>query len=105
LAICPTKAVRKRRDGIVLVDEEKCIGCKYCIWACPYGAPQFDEDKKAVRKCTLCVHRMDKGLKPSCASHCPAKAIYLCDLNELAKITRGKHMIGEGVVRFAITTP
>jgi len=65
--VCPTGASYKRKeDGIVLVDYDKCIGCKYCSWACPYGAREFDEDRKVMTKCTLCVDRVtDKALPGS----------------------------------------
>ena len=57
--VCPTGASYKRKeDGIVLVDYDKCIGCKYCSWACPYGAREFDEKQKVMKKCTLCVDRI-----------------------------------------------
>ena len=57
--VCPTGASYKRdEDGIVLVDYDKCIGCKYCAWACPYGAREFDEHQKVMKKCTLCVDRI-----------------------------------------------
>jgi len=71
--VCPTGASYKREeDGIVLVDYDKCIGCKYCSWACPYGVREFDEQRKVMTKCTLCVDRIyDESLpeerrKPSC---------------------------------------
>ena len=79
--VCPTGASYKRKeDGIVLVDYDKCIGCKYCTWACPYGAREFDEKEKVMKKCTLCVDRIyDMSLaevdrKPSCVKACPTSA-------------------------------
>ena len=57
--VCPTGASYKRKeDGIVLVDYDKCIGCKYCAWACPYGARELDEERQVMTKCTLCVDRI-----------------------------------------------
>jgi len=79
LNACPVDAISKRSDGIVLFSEELCIGCKACIEACPFGAPQYNSEKDIVRACTLCVERMDQGLKPSCVHHCPTKALYLGD--------------------------
>src|SRR6266566_4444055 len=63
----PTGASYKRKeDGIVLVDYDKCIGCKYCAWACPYGARELDEGRKVMTKCTLCVDRIyNEGLAPA----------------------------------------
>ena len=59
MPVCPTGASYKRaEDGIVLVDYDKCIGCKYCAWACPYGVREIDEHQKVMKKCTLCVDRI-----------------------------------------------
>ena len=76
--VCPTGASYKRaEDGIVLVDYDKCIGCKYCAWACPYGAREIDEARQVMTKCTLCVDRIhDEQLpkedrKPACVKACP----------------------------------
>ncbi|MBI5851696.1 MAG: 4Fe-4S dicluster domain-containing protein [Planctomycetes bacterium] len=75
---CPVDAISKREsDGIVLIDQAKCIGCKYCIWACPYSAPQFNGETGKVEKCTMCVHRMDAGLQPACVTTCPGRALRL----------------------------
>ncbi len=71
--VCPTGASYKRKeDGIVLVDYDKCIGCKYCAWACPYGAREIDEQRQVMTKCTLCVDRIydaklpEADRKPAC---------------------------------------
>lgn len=71
---CPTGAMKKREDGVVYVDRKKCIGCHECLWACPFGVPQYGLDGKA-QKCTLCMHRVDDGDIPACAKACPAEAI------------------------------
>lgn len=80
---CPVDAISKRSDGIVLIDEEVCIKCKKCIEACPFGAIQFTEEM--VKKCNLCVDRVDKGLEPACVHHCPTGALKFGNPNELVK--------------------
>ncbi len=80
---CPVGAMRKHADkmGVVLVDQSLCIGCRRCTFACPYGAPQYNEATKKTEKCTFCVHRvLDAngqltGMKPACVSTCPAEAL------------------------------
>ena len=75
LKSCPVDAISKRDDGIVLIDQDKCIGCRYCMFACPYGAPRIDTDSGKVSKCTMCVHRQEAGLAPACATACLTGAI------------------------------
>lgn len=78
MEVCVNHAIEKRADGIVIVDEKKCTGCKLCKDACPYDIPQFGE-KKVMQKCSLCANRLDLGLKPSCMLACPAGAISFTD--------------------------
>ena len=96
--VCPTGASFKRADGIVLVDRHTCIGCRYCMFACPYKArsfvheplagqlPDVPRGKGCVESCTLCVHRLDRGEKTTaCAAACAAAghgAIVFGDLND-----------------------
>ena len=104
VAVCPTGASYKRSDGIVMINYDKCIGCKYCISACPYGArtyvdaikPYFanagpsqieqyrEGEHKAgvVEKCTFCVQRVENGLEPACVQTCPPRARYFGDLDD-----------------------
>lgn len=89
VTVCPTGASYKRTsDGIVLVDEDKCIGCKLCSWACPYGAREFDVDVGVMKKCTLCVDRIyNENLKeedrvPACVAACPSGARHFGDLGD-----------------------
>ena len=90
--VCPTGASMKRADGIVLVDRHVCIGCRYCMMACPYKArsfvhqplttqnPEVPRGIGCVEACTLCVHRVDKGMQPACVEACPEKAMLFGDL-------------------------
>ncbi len=92
--VCPTGASFKRADGIVLVDRHICIGCRYCMMACPYKArsfvheplaeqnPEIPRGKGCVEGCTMCVHRVDKGQLPACVEACPTGAIVFGDLND-----------------------
>jgi Fe-S-cluster-containing dehydrogenase component len=73
---CPAEAIYKRPDGIVLIDREKCTGCRACAEACPYNAVYFDPGGCA-QKCTLCSHRIDQGLEPFCVKECICGAIRL----------------------------
>jgi anaerobic dimethyl sulfoxide reductase subunit B (iron-sulfur subunit) len=81
--ICPTSAISKRNDGVVLINQEKCIGCRYCQWACPYGAPVFDENKGVMTKCTFCEDLLAKGENPACVDACVTRALDFGDLDEL----------------------
>lgn len=81
--VCPTGAsYRDEKTGIVLIDKSKCIGCKYCMYACPYGVRSFNEEEKVVEKCTLCVQRTSEGLKPACVHNCCTGARIYGDLDD-----------------------
>jgi sulfite dehydrogenase (quinone) subunit SoeB len=89
VTVCPTGASYKRaEDGIVLVNESICIGCKLCSWACPYGAREFDADAGVMKKCTLCIDRIyneNLGVEerqPACVTVCPTKARFFGDLGD-----------------------
>lgn len=69
--VCPVGATYQAKDGVVLVDRKWCIGCGYCIMACPYGVRFFHPVHKVAEKCNFCYHRINKGLKPACVSACP----------------------------------
>jgi anaerobic dimethyl sulfoxide reductase subunit B (iron-sulfur subunit) len=81
--VCPSGAARKRQDGIVTIDSERCLGCRYCRWACPYGAPQYDERRGVMAKCHLCHDEIDAGRQPACVSACPMRALEIGDLAEI----------------------
>ena len=74
--VCPTGAMHKNEDGFVIVNEETCIGCRYCHMACPYDAPQFDAVKGHMTKCDGCYSRIQEGHKPICVEACPLRAKY-----------------------------
>lgn len=73
---CPSSAYsRDKETGAVLIDEEKCIGCRYCQWNCPYDAPKFGNDKRIITKCNLCYTGFEHGRQPSCSTACPTGAL------------------------------
>ena len=89
VTVCPTGASYKRvEDGIVLVQEDLCIGCGLCAWACPYGAREMDRDAGVMKKCTLCVDRIhdvalpEEDRVPACVRTCPAGARHFGDLGD-----------------------
>jgi Fe-S-cluster-containing dehydrogenase component len=89
VTVCPTGASYKRaEDGIVLVDEDKCIGCKLCSWACPYGAREYSPVEGVMKKCTLCVDRIynenldEAERQPACVQACPSRARHFGDLGD-----------------------
>ncbi len=109
--VCPTKATYRRPDGIVMMDYHRCIGCRYCMAACPYGARSFNwkdprtglrqidpgyptRTKGVVEKCNFCDERLAKGLLPACVEACTEKALVFGDLNDpaapLRKVLEGR---------------
>lgn len=81
--VCPTKASYVNEDGVVLIDANKCVGCKYCMTACPYHARFINEETGAADKCTFCYEdRVSKGNKPACVTTCVGGALSFGDLND-----------------------
>jgi len=80
--VCPVGATYRTADGVVLIDHDYCIGCRYCVQACPYGARYFDERKGVSDKCTWCYHRIVKGQQPACVEVCPVGARIFGDRND-----------------------
>lgn len=95
LSACPVGAYHQREDGPVLYNPEVCIGCRYCMNACPFGVPHFDYDKGIIDgafidKCTLCPQRIDNGEEPACVATCPTDALEYGDRDELLKIAHAR---------------
>ncbi|MGE5130985.1 MAG: 4Fe-4S dicluster domain-containing protein [Sphingomonadaceae bacterium] len=87
--VCPTGATFKAKDGVVLIDQSYCIGCQYCVQACPYGVRYLDPRKGVADKCTWCYHRITKGLMPACVEICPTHCRVFGDVNDPeAEVTR-----------------
>jgi tetrathionate reductase subunit B len=82
IQVCPVGATFLTEEGIVLIDEKYCIGCGYCVQACPYGTRFINPEKGTAEKCTLCYHRIKKGLTPACFEVCPTGARLYGDLND-----------------------
>lgn len=87
--VCPTKASYKRPDGIVMIDPHKCVGCKYCMAACPYQARHINPVRRYAQKCYFCSHRVEEGLMPACVESCPAGARVFGDMNDPASEVAG----------------
>ncbi len=80
--VCPVGASFESPEGIAMVDQNYCIGCGYCVQACPYGCRYMHPEKGVVDKCTLCYHRLQKGLDPACMMACPTGARIYGDLHD-----------------------
>jgi formate dehydrogenase iron-sulfur subunit len=84
---CPVGALHQTETGAVIYDSDKCLGCRYCMMACPYGIPRYDWDQQIpyVRKCILCYERIIDGKQPACTEACPEKATIFGDRQELLR--------------------
>ena len=80
--VCPVGATYQTDDGIVLIDREWCIGCGYCIMACPYGVRFFHPEEKVADKCNFCYHRISNGLDPACVENCSFGARRIANLKD-----------------------
>lgn len=81
--VCPTTAMHKGANGVVSVDPEVCIGCRYCEWACPYSAPQFNPDKGVMTKCDMCADYIADDRAPACVDACPSRVLDYGEADEL----------------------
>ena len=87
--VCPVDAYEVRPDGIVLINTQKCIGCGYCAWACPYDAPQMDKSAGFMTKCNLCFDYLDAGLPPACVAACPLRCLDLVEIGDTGTKKKG----------------
>lgn len=94
---CPAGAMQKREDGIVFVDHEKCVGCKTCIQACPWGAPQWNPRAGKVVKCDYCMDRVDQGQQPACVSSCMTGCLEFGEADRMSAAKR-RRFVREQIV-------
>ncbi len=80
--VCPTQASYIAEDGTIQIDKEKCIGCQFCVMACPYGVRYLNDDERVVEKCTLCEQRLNQGELPACVAQCGGNARWVGDIDE-----------------------
>jgi len=103
--VCPVGATFMTPDGVILVDANYCIGCRYCIQACPYGARYLNPETKTADKCTFCYHRLVKGLSPACVEACPTQARVFGEVHKKASpLVRFKRMNKISVLKPALNT-
>ncbi|RLG42868.1 MAG: hypothetical protein DRO01_00645 [Thermoproteota archaeon] len=96
---CPAGAIEVHPEGAVVIRQDKCIGCRYCVEACPYDVPRYDPITNKVYKCTMCIDRLQNGLEPACVSACPTDALVFGDYDELVSKYRaaGYEIYGDSV--------
>jgi anaerobic dimethyl sulfoxide reductase subunit B len=90
---CPSDAIDKRPDGIVLIDDGRCTRCRKCENDCPYGAIRWDGEARAVRKCTFCVEEIDAGRPPVCVAACPNRALAFGEFDDLTNRYPGERRV------------
>jgi tetrathionate reductase subunit B len=96
--VCPVGATFKTEDGVILMDTKRCVGCRYCIQACPYGARYLHPVTRVADKCTFCYHRLVKGLLPACVEVCPKQARVFGDMKSIASpLGRFVHVLKAGM--------
>ena len=83
---CPVEAISRNEQGIVLIDNDLCIGCRECLEACPFGAMQFEDSQEIAVKCDLCVHRLTDNKRPACMAVCPTGCIYFDGKKSVAAV-------------------
>lgn len=95
VSACPVAALTRTEEGPVIYDDGACIGCRYCLIACPFSVPSFEWEKQLslMRKCDMCYDRISAGMEPACVATCPAEALTFGDRDEL--IARARTMIAD----------
>lgn len=88
---CPSGAISTTKQGAVVINQEKCIGCKYCINVCPFNIPRYNGDTGKATKCTLCYDRLAEGMTPACAKTCPTGAVTFGDKDKM--VASGKKRV------------
>jgi len=98
MKVCPKGAYSKTENGATVHDPEKCIGCQYCTYACPFEIPKYRKREDKISKCTQCADRTAEGLKPACARTCPTGALTFGDRNDLLQVAedRAKYLRANG---------
>lgn len=92
VSVCPSKAMHKEPDNIVIIDQDKCIGCKFCIVVCPFGAIKADREDNAVVKCDLCRDRVAEGKEPACVEACLTGALKFLDDKQINREKKKKFL-------------
>jgi Fe-S-cluster-containing dehydrogenase component len=91
--VCPVLAIQITPEGVVQqADPSRCIGCRNCVFACPFGVPKFDVEARLMKKCNLCYDRTAQGLQPWCAQACPTQALWYGDYEEFVNERQGRAM-------------
>jgi formate dehydrogenase iron-sulfur subunit len=90
MSVCPVNAFSQTPEGAVVYDPKRCIGCRYCMMACPFGIPRYEWDKAVpyINKCTLCAHRISRGSQPACTEACPTHATIFGPRKDLLQIAK-----------------
>ena len=95
---CPVGALHQTPEGAVVYDQDRCLGCRYCMMACPYGIPRYDWDEPVpyIRKCVLCHDRLERGEQPACTAACPEEATIFGDRDELIALAHQRILNNPG---------
>ncbi|WP_434509946.1 4Fe-4S dicluster domain-containing protein [Desulfitobacterium sp. AusDCA] len=92
--VCPVRSYTKREDGLVIHDESKCVGCGYCVYACPYEVPKINPNTKKAQKCSGCYDLIDAGEQPACVRGCPVQVLKMDDIKKLDSNGAVKEALG-----------